>query len=193
MGTWGDINERIKACRKEPDPVSCLRTLFAKTPDGMVALALGGELEKSGHLKEALVAYEDAERLFPKWEWKQRAREAADRVSGKLSSVQEAEAQTVSPAEGLGVVPETLFVVSCTRRKIWDLTPSVGAFVAAKDAYVGETMKSWLASDLCRQEPRWIILSAKYGFIEPDHPVADYDVTFTDDTTGPISLESLRA
>jgi hypothetical protein len=165
--------------------------LFDQTQDGMVALALGEELEKCGQLRDALGAYEDAERLFPRHEWKERAREGADRVSRKLLT--EEAVGTTETSTGDDDRGNTLFVVSCTGRKIWSQDPAAKAFVAAKDAYIGETMRSWLRSELCQRETRWMILSAKYGFIEPDHAVSDYDVTFKDDHTGPITLDSLRA
>lgn len=192
MGRWRDIMDQIKVCRLEPDVVACLRTLFDQTQDGMVALALGEELEGRGQLREALGAYKDAERLFPRPEWKQRAREGADRVSRKLLT--EGAADTTETSAGSeGDRRNTLFVVSCTRRKIWSQEPMARTFVAAKDAYIGGMMRSWLKSELCQPETRWLILSAKYGFIEPDHPVSDYDVTFENDNTGPITLDSLRA
>jgi N-glycosylase/DNA lyase len=37
-----------------------------------------------------------------------------------------------------------------------------------------------------------LILSARYGFIDPDQPIERYDVTFTDDRTGPITNDALR-
>lgn len=37
----------------------------------------------------------------------------------------------------------------------------------------------------------WVILSAKYGFIEPDHPIHEYNVALSNDETGPIDLVSL--
>jgi len=44
---------------------------------------------------------------------------------------------------------------------------------------------------LLRAPFRWVISSAKYGYLEPEHPIGDYDVTFSDKRTGPISDESL--
>ena len=40
---------------------------------------------------------------------------------------------------------------------------------------------------------RWLILSAKYGFIDPDFVIPEnYDVTFKDPGTNPISIDRLR-
>lgn len=88
---------------------------------------------------------------------------------------------------------DTLIVVSCTRKKIWDEDPSASLYVPARKAYRGRTVTDWIGK--CELKPSscpWVILSAKYGFIEPDHPIGDYDVTFSRPETGPISDESLR-
>jgi len=88
---------------------------------------------------------------------------------------------------------DTLIVVSCTSKKIWDEDASANPYVPAKHAYVGRTVKDWLG----KCQPKldnypWVILSAKYGFIEPDHPIGNYDVTFRKAGSGPISDASLR-
>jgi len=70
-----------------------------------------------------------------------------------------------------------LVIVPCGRRKIWDKYPRIGA-VQAKDAYTSPYFK------LCKQYARrfsnkWIILSAKYGFIKPEFVIPkSYNVTF---------------
>jgi len=63
-------------------------------------------------------------------------------------------------------------------------------YVPAREAYRGDDFV-WWCSIASRVRCRWLILSAKYGFIEPDHPISNYDVTFSDPHTGPISDESL--
>jgi len=37
----------------------------------------------------------------------------------------------------------------------------------------------------------WIIFSSKYGFIEPDHPIKEYDIHFRDDRKKAVSDETL--
>lgn len=60
-------------------------------------------------------------------------------------------------------------------------------------AYKGEHFLNWLKKKDTLNFPfRWVILSAKYGFIEPNHPISNYDVTFDDKSTGPISIETLK-
>lgn len=61
---------------------------------------------------------------------------------------------------------KTLVIVPCGKKKIWAINPSVHA-VKAKDAYISNYFK------LCklyaeRFSDKWVILSGKYGIIEPD-------------------------
>jgi cytoplasmic iron level regulating protein YaaA (DUF328/UPF0246 family) len=39
---------------------------------------------------------------------------------------------------------------------------------------------------------RWIILSAKYGFIDPCEPIEQYEVTFKRIKTNPVSVAILK-
>ena len=90
---------------------------------------------------------------------------------------------------------KVLFVVSCTKRKIWDEEAGAPRFVPARYAYRGEVFRKfiqWAERNMLEKRGfKWIILSAKYGFIEPWHPVSNYDITFEDENTGPITAESL--
>lgn len=86
---------------------------------------------------------------------------------------------------------KTLMVVPCGRSKIWRKNPRAGP-TRARDAYAGAPFKvnreyAEAFSD------KWVILSAKYGFIEPGFIIPeDYNVTFNDPTTNPISMEKLK-
>jgi len=83
-----------------------------------------------------------------------------------------------------------LVIVSCGRKKIWDRHPTMGP-VQAKDAYIGPPFKinKRYAEKFA---DRWIILSAKYGFIDPDFVIPEnYNVTFKDPRTNPISVGKL--
>jgi len=90
----------------------------------------------------------------------------------------------------------TLIVVSCTKRKIWSKNPKEkGIYKQAKYAYIGKD--DWFQKWRVELEQKWgkspwLILSAKYGFIEPEHPIHNYDVTFSKLDTGPLSIESLK-
>jgi len=68
----------------------------------------------------------------------------------------------------------TLYVVSCTKRKIWDDNPATPKNVRAANAYRGTRFLKWLESP----KSPWIILSAKYGLIDPRHWITNYNVTF---------------
>jgi N-glycosylase/DNA lyase len=184
--SWQDINERIADCRRSRDQIACLRRLFDDTDDGFVALNLAQALERRGGeegLREALGWFERAEKLLPLEKWKQTAREGADRVRRALKDA------PPSPTS-----ESVLVVVACTKRKIWDDDPNAPTFVPARQAYVGPSLPDWVrqGEDEASGAP-WLFLSAKYGFIEPDHPIASYDVTFGDERTGPMSSDSLRA
>ncbi len=185
---WGSINRRIADCRRSSDPLACLIALFDETGDGFVALNAAQVSEAIGTrhaLEEARRWFETAASRLPIERWKRVALDGVARVSQALPS-----------PDGEGAPPErgTLVVVGCTKRKIWDDDPSAPLFVPARDAYTGPSLPEWVRQG--RDEPsgaRWLFLSAKYGFIEPDHPIGRYDVTFSQPASGPISSDSLRA
>jgi len=85
----------------------------------------------------------------------------------------------------------TLVVVSCGKTKIWDLNPAARP-TKARNAYVGGPFK--VNKEYAeRFADRWVILSAKYGFIDPDFVIPEnYDVTFKDPGPNPISIDRLR-
>jgi hypothetical protein len=85
----------------------------------------------------------------------------------------------------------TLVVLPCGLRKIWDKCPDHGP-APARDAYTGPTYR--LNRAYAEQfADRWVILSAKYGFLDPGDVVpGPYDVTFKDRSTSPISVDVLR-
>ncbi len=84
-----------------------------------------------------------------------------------------------------------LVIVPCGRRKVWDLDPAAGP-TPARDAYQGAPFK--VNREYAEKfADRWVILSAKYGFIDPDFVIADnYDVTFARPESRPITLDNLR-
>ena len=84
----------------------------------------------------------------------------------------------------------TLVVVSCGKCKIWDIDPHAGP-TAAKNVYQGSPFKvNREYAETCGD--RWVILSAKYGLIDPDFEIpSNYDVTFSDPLTKPISVADL--
>jgi hypothetical protein len=184
---WGSINVQVADCRRGPDPIRGLRALFDEHRDGMVALALGQELK--GHdPREAIEWYRRAETLFPKPQYKKEARTARERLELNLAP---GASPARSPSPVVSVVTKTVFVVACSKSKIWDTDPLAPPFVPARYAYRGERFLEW-RNRLEASGAMWLILSARYGFIEPDQPISNYDVTFSDAGTGPLSSESLR-
>lgn len=84
-----------------------------------------------------------------------------------------------------------LVVVSCGARKIWKTIPSAGP-TQAKDVYTGPffSKNKEYAETF---SDRWVILSAKYGFINPDFVIPeDYNVSFKKKTTRPILISQVK-
>jgi len=104
-----------------------------------------------------------------------------------------AESVDVPPRELKGwFVTRRLVVVPCGARKIWDVDPQRGPTVA-RDAYVGSPFKVNRAYAE-RFGDRWVILSAKYGFIKPDFMIpGPYNVTFKRKSSNPVTVEYLRS
>ena len=84
-----------------------------------------------------------------------------------------------------------LVIVPCGQKKVWDRTPGIGP-TPAKAAYAGPPFGINRAFAEKFGEA-WVILSAKFGFIEPGFEIpGPYNVTFKDRRTGPITAEQLR-
>lgn len=84
-----------------------------------------------------------------------------------------------------------LVVIPCGKRKIWDEDPDRGP-TPARDTYIGAPFK--VNKEYAEHfAERWVILSAKYGFISPDSTIpGPYNVTFKSKSTNPISVLALR-
>jgi len=84
-----------------------------------------------------------------------------------------------------------LVIVPCGQSKIWKTNPKHGPS-KAREAYTGVPFK--VNKDFAEKfADRWLILSAKYGFIDPDFMIPeDYNVTFKKPSTKPISLDTLE-
>lgn len=86
----------------------------------------------------------------------------------------------------------TLVIVPCGQKKIWDKVPTAGP-TDAKDAYIGPPFRINRTYAEAFGDA-WIILSAKYGFIDPTFTIpGTYNVTFKRKRTAPISTDELRA
>lgn len=90
----------------------------------------------------------------------------------------------------------TLFIVSCTKEKIWDENNEIPSYIDAKDAYTGIQFKKFLKwyqiNEFKKLGYLWVILSGKYGFIEPDHPIGWYDINMDNSKHYPISTKTLK-
>ena len=88
----------------------------------------------------------------------------------------------------------TLFIVSCSRDKIWRHDPTAPDYIPAKYAYRGSFLGflRWAEKEKIEKKGfSWVILSGKYGFIEPWHPISRYDVHIGDSKVA-ISGETLK-
>ena len=86
---------------------------------------------------------------------------------------------------------DILVVVPCGRAKIWDKIPHAGP-TRARDAYTGSPFKVNRAYAECFGDS-WVILSAEYGFLDPDDFVeGPYNVTFKRRLPPPIGQSALR-
>ena len=195
---FNSINRRIAKCQSSSDVLECLTDLHDETRDPYAALCLARELARRGRIDKAIKYYRASldpcpqEHCLP---WPKYRHQAANEL-GEL--VRRADVVQV------GAEPKparVLIVVSCTYRKKWQQNQTFddpsAAYDEAQKAYTGDALQQW---EIDRQEEwlkkvdyDWIILSGKYGFIEPTHPIAYYDCTFGKFETGPISRGSLRA
>lgn len=199
---WREIIRQITECKELSthfDRLSCLLGLYDETnKDGMVAYAIGEEYHGQGQLRQAIRYYEEAERRFPLEKYKGKARRATAMAQRELEERKRFKEIRPAPSkiDLRRFDPKTtLFVVSCTEPKIWGEDPKAPSYVPARYAYRGSSFKKvthWLETDQMELKGfGWLVLSAKYGYIEPWHPIGKYDVTFNDDNTGPISDQTL--
>ncbi|AKG91841.1 hypothetical protein GAH_00828 [Geoglobus ahangari] len=85
-----------------------------------------------------------------------------------------------------------LCIVPCGSFKIWDVKPDAGP-TKAKDVYIGSFAKTCIEYAEKFYPNSYVILSAKYGFLFPDEIIPEnYNVTFNDPKTNPVSVEELR-
>jgi cytoplasmic iron level regulating protein YaaA (DUF328/UPF0246 family) len=86
---------------------------------------------------------------------------------------------------------DILVIVPCGSAKIWGQNPHAGP-TEAYYAYKGPPFKINRAYAE-RFADRWMILSAKYGFIRPNFVIPEpYEVTFKKKSTNPVSISTLK-
>jgi len=85
----------------------------------------------------------------------------------------------------------SLCIIPCGKRKIWDKFPDIGP-TAAREVYSGPFAKKCKEYAEKFHPDSWIILSAKHGFLFPDDIVpGPYEVTFNKKSTNPVRINDL--
>ncbi len=86
----------------------------------------------------------------------------------------------------------TLCIVPCGKKKIWEKKPDKGP-VKARNVYIGAFAKKCRKYAEKHYPSSWCIISAKYGFLFPDDMVpGPYNVSFNDKSSNPISVKELE-
>jgi len=135
--------------------------------------------------------------------FKERARVSINRLSAKIDLKEQVEGEEGESLEECiekdlsELIPsDTLIIVSCTYHKIWEFEPEAPDCVPARNAYKGKDFLKilrWIEESKVEEKGFfWVILSGKYGFIEPWHPISRYDVNLGDLTTFPVSDDTLK-
>lgn len=84
-----------------------------------------------------------------------------------------------------------LIIIQCVKSKIWDFDKNAPRFVPAKDAYVSNYFKKmWDFAQRCGK--RWCVLSGKYGFALSETKIENYDATFVNLKTNPITVQEIK-
>ncbi len=97
---------------------------------------------------------------------------------------------SASPAERRIRADGLLVIVQSGKQKVWDRYPTTGP-TSAKEAYISSVFRASRRYAETFGE-RWIILSAKYGFIEPEFMIpGNYNVSFYDSNA--VSISELRS
>lgn len=85
-----------------------------------------------------------------------------------------------------------LCIVPCGSKKIWSKNPHAGP-TKAREVYIGPFAKACLEYAEKFHPNSYVILSAKHGFLFPDELIPeDYNTTFNDPQTKPITVEELK-
>jgi len=204
MTNWKIINRKIKECQQllvHEKVIDCLLDLFQQKNDGWVAFNIGQEYEKINKLEDALEYYQKAEELLPLPNYKEKARVAVRQIKNRLEekkTTKTAEEELIKSLPNISRLDpsNTLLIVSCTPDKIWKYDPTAPDFVPARYVYKGRRFLKFLKwaeeNEIGKKGFYWVVLSGKYGFIEPWHPISRYNVNISNSTHYPISDETLR-
>ncbi|MBW9221704.1 hypothetical protein KKP97_01460 [Methanothermococcus sp. SCGC AD-155-C09] len=87
------------------------------------------------------------------------------------------------------------WIVSCTKKKIWDVDKDAPKHVPAYNAYKGSTFLKWLLFVKDKESKGeyidWYIFSSKYGIIKPYKEIENYDMHFINNADQAISEDEL--
>ena len=200
---WNVINREIRKCRESSSDsykvIDCLKALVDKYGrDGMIFYEIAMQYEALGLYDKAMEYCREAVELFPLPKYKSMARECYRRNAERVGHGRSIGTEVVGFRDVLVIDDDTLFVVNCTKLKVWDIARELGFKVLRKMpaalAYHGRSFYEFLIlirelnKSIGRNIP-WVILSAKYGFLAPNEVIENYDVTF--DQPESISDEEL--
>ena len=192
--SWNVINREIMRCKESSsDPymiIACLQSLLDRYGrDGMILYEMAIQYEALGLYDKAMVYCNEASRLFLYSRYKSMAEDCYRRNAERVRRNQGTKSETNSFKEILVIDDNTLFVVNCTRMKIWDRARKLGFNVPrsmpAALAYHGRSFYEFqilireLEKSIGKEIP-WVILSAKYGFLLPNEAIEFYNVKFGD-------------
>jgi|GEM_PF-978357 len=184
-----EVEEWVSRCLRNNFSFSCIRVDDAEErlalESGLIALLAQHPLARMSNNWLGLFAESPVIRSTGIWN------------TQKVDSVPLTIAQLHRISQLAGAIPEkiqrekksTLVIIPCGKKKIWNINLNIGSS-AAKDAYISDYFK------LNRQYAelmgdRWVILSAKYGYINPETLIENYNVSFKDKNPEVVSIEKL--
>lgn len=193
--SWKVIKQKIKDCRQLPTSkqvISCLRQLFKSKEDGMVAFYLGREYEKIGDINKAIKYYSIAESLFILPSFKDAAKSSRKKLEKGLKVTKNL--YKINPSE---FNPSTtLFIVSCSSHKIWNIVPNAPKLVTARFAFRGKRFTDFIKwaeeEEIEKKGFFWMILSGEHGLIKPWDNISNYPGKNEDQGLVSFSNEALQ-
>jgi len=145
--------------------------------------------------KEAILLYEKAVEFFSRPGQRgnpEIPRANAKKAREKLSGIEETSERPNIPAPP-PIELSTLYILSCSKQKIWDIDDNADDYVPAQNAYTGLNFiraREWLKNN--KPDCYWFILSGKHGFMEPFKPIDWYDIHLIENANEAISTEELK-
>ncbi len=164
----------------------------------MILYRIGLWYKRLGEYSKAYEYCREAYDKFPLHTYKNMAKECYEDAMAYLGRRDHEVGKKEKFFSCIMVDDDTLFVVNCTKLKIWEVAKRLGYKapdkVPAILAYRGRTFLEFLVllnriENLTKRKIYWVVLSAKYGFLLPHDLISDYNVTFGQ--YGSISIDEL--